>query len=246
MFIIGSGSLVLLLLVFFLLMIVVIFNRNLRRKQTEAFKQLLDAVENEKQRIGQDLHDDVGPILAGIKLGMDSLRSKVSDNQEVLERIDSYKTAISQAVDGIRSSAHDLSPATLSKYGLVYAIQETCSRINDAGKCKVELNGDLDQTPDSFQTISLYRMVNELIHNAIRHSEASSILVSFESVAGFSIITVTDNGKGFDYKHTLTSGTGLGLINLNNRASLIRASVDVQSKLQKGTTITIKTPLKNN
>jgi len=202
------------------------FNRNrlLQQKQllqqTEIAhqKKLLLAIfasqEEERRRIGSDLHDSVGAALSSLRLSISSIPA---------EQAARCKIMIDQIIEDVRHIAHNISPAVLNLYGLSEAVAELADRINQAGRIRVDTDNQvadqLDQLPHAVM-LSLYRVLEELLNNTIRHADASAVQIAFFREGDRLVMTYADNGKGLPAEIQ----QGMGLANITNRLEVAGAS----------------------
>lgn len=229
-------------------------NQNKLLKQRQQFQQaeiahqkrLLHAViesqEAERKRIGQDLHDDVGTSLSGLRLFIEMF-NPASDNYDSFAA--SSKNVIDKIVKDVRNISHNLSPTTLRYYGLVAAITEHCTIINQSGKLEITLKNEADvllQRLELPAATAIYRVLEELLNNTIKHSGASKANIHFSVEEGALSIDYNDNGKGLQP----VSGklvTGMGLQNIESRLGNINASFITAPYEGKGLHININYPI---
>src|SRR5207237_546323 len=142
------------------------------RKQKELFKAVLDSQEMERERIGRDLHDDIGPILSGVKLMLEGIKMRYADSgngaSEDLHRVSGV---LDSAVVGVRTASHDLVPTTLLKEGLFKAIEDQVKQINDSGSVVVTYTYPDICDIEVFTARNIYRVVLELLNNAVKHAQ---------------------------------------------------------------------------
>jgi signal transduction histidine kinase len=141
----------------------------------------------------------------------------------------------------MRSISFDLMPLTLQEKGLVKAIQEFAGYVNTSLQIRFIKPTDPVELNDA-QTIHIYRIVQEIIYNAIRHAGASELTMAITKDRNYLVLATNDNGAGFDYQEQLKNSKGLGLKSLMNRIYLLQAEFLIDSKPGKGTSITIRIP----
>lgn len=244
---------VMLLLAFSIILFVVyyqkrILSEQLKRQLLEAdYKQkllqaALESQEKERSRLASDLHDSVGAMLSTIRL---SLHPVVKAGNG--EPLDQTKQLLDETIDTVRRISRDLMPSSLEKFGLSHAIKEMCDRINYSGAMNVEfaeLGASLELGKK--KEVMIYRIIQEMVNNAIRHAHATVIKIQFDW-GKYLQLTIQDNGEGFDYKKLRTAkqgsnGQGLGLYNIENRVSLLSANLEFDHVFPKGSQFTIKIP----
>lgn len=208
-----------------------------QHNQISLLSAMLNGQESERTRIARDLHDGLGGLLSALKI---ELSSALKDNssQDSLEKID-------YAVDELRFISQNLMPETLLKYGLGEAIKSYCSRMRNKGirlLCQLfHYNNELEQEKE----LILYRIMQELVTNAIRHAKARTIFVQLLKTEDKVTLTVEDDGKGFDKSILAKNRTGNGLTNILSRIEYIQGELDVHSEIGNGTTFTIECNIKS-
>ena len=193
--------------------------------------------------MAKDLHDGLGGLLAGVKLKLSSIVAKRagdypssrSDINDVIHHLD-------YSVDELRRIAHDMMPESLRFEGLARALSDLCRYMSTVNVQVVFQNlGIKDYYPEQLR-ISIYRVIQELLTNAIKHANATKVIVQCSELDGWLFVTVEDNGKGMEQKEDKQE-KGLGLINIQNRISLLNGTIETLSQPNEGTTINIQIPL---
>lgn len=214
--------------------------------QRKMLKAALDSQENERRRLAGDLHDSIGAMLSTIRVGLSTL---VRKDDIPSESIAETKQMLDDTIESVRAISRDLMPSTLEKFGLSQAIKEICERISSATKLPIHFQEEGHPNPlDKNKEVMLFRVVQELLNNALKHAQASAMDVHMNWNHELSI-SVEDNGKGFDsslQRDAQGNSKGLGLFNIENRARLLGASVLFDKPAsQKGTRILLRLPLNN-
>lgn len=247
------ATVAMLVLAGFIILFVVYYQKRmvqeqLKRQQLEMdFQQkmmeaMLESEENERRRIAGDLHDSVGGMLSAIRMGLSAIGKKLPDPAMVEQQ----KQMLDETITSVRRISLDLMPSTLEKFGLVPALREICERFAATAGVPVDYRVHHEEAyalNDRNKEVKIFRIVQELMNNAIKHAQASSISVVVD--AGESLkVTVEDDGVGFDpvAKRAAGSGAGLGLFNMENRARLLNGRIDFQTETQKGSKITLIVP----
>ncbi|WP_309607499.1 ATP-binding protein [Flavobacterium sp.] len=194
---------------------------------------LLEGEEIERKRLARDLHDGLGSMLSGLKLHLSKL---TKDNATDLKNANNQ---LDNSIKELRQIAQNMMPESLLKLGLNAALQDLCLRFSSS-TVLIEFHslGIQDSISES-QQIAIYRIVQELINNAIKHSNASNILVSCTQNGSRFFITVEDNGKGFDVKKQ-TSVVSMGLKNIKNRVEFLNGKLEIDSEPENGTAFNIE------
>lgn len=218
-------------------------NRRIREMEQEqkllAAGAMLDGQEEERKRIAKDLHDGLGGLLSTIKLHFNAVQEQVRQ----LEALQAYQRAgemIDSACEEVRRISHNMMPGALAKLGLVAAVEDLVEDLRQTSKLDISIQTQhwasrLDEAREAM----LFRIVQELLYNAVKHAEASSIAVQLVHSGQRVTLTVEDNGKGFDLKQAKLTG-GLGLKSIASRVHYLGGSVQFNSVAGKGTSVIVK------
>lgn len=212
-------------------------------KQLAATEAVLKGEEQERTRLAKDLHDGLGGMLSGIKYSFNTMKGNLimtPENQYAFERgLDMLDSSINE----MRRVAHNLMPEALVKFGLDTALKDFCNDINQSGSLKVRYQsaGIAEVPVESNTAITIYRIVQELVNNILKHAGATTVLVQVEKNDTLITITVEDDGKGFDTA-TLKQAKGIGWDNIYSRVAWLKGKIDIQSGPQKGTSVLIELP----
>jgi len=213
----------------------------LHKAEAEYQQQLLAAVieaqERERERIGRDLHDGIGSTLATAKLLVGRLENTTSEEATNLTIM--VKEILGNAVHDVRGLSHSLYPAVLDRFGLAEALQHLADVCNETSTLDVELSIDYQQPLVLPQELALYRICQELIHNAQKHAKGASLLqVQLSQHPGGVWLTVADDGCGFDtvaLAEARPASGGAGLRSIEVRVQMLRARLSQQSAPGQGT-----------
>ena len=215
--------------------------------QKDLLKATIHAQEKERKRISQDLHDDIGAMLSTIRLSLNGIVKGQSLTDQQTGKIQNTKSLIDETVRNVRRISHDLLPATLEEFGLSHAMEQLLQKIELNTNLEVEYHIE-HEIPKLNKTkeLALYRIIQELCNNIIKHAEASKIEVWLTRNNDNLEIVIMDNGNGF-YARTVDSRTslGLGLKNIESRLSMIDADINYEPAPLKGTKVQIKTGYQN-
>jgi two-component system NarL family sensor kinase len=228
----GSVTLLILSIVFTLLLIV--FIRKLREKQSALFNAVLESQEKERRRIGRDLHDEMGPLFSAAKIQLELLKSTGPEDTTV---ITDFQKLLDEATHGIRISVQDLVPNTLYNFGLIIAVEELCSKLDCSGY-KLDFSYNAPVFFDIRDQLNIYRIIQELLNNSIKHAQARKIKIKFINTEDSFVLTVEDNGIGFKTGHA-NKQTGIGLKNIDCRVSVLKGKLFINSEFNKGTFVRI-------
>ncbi|PUZ22776.1 hypothetical protein DCC81_20325 [Chitinophaga parva] len=198
--------------------------------KTQVAQALLQGEENERARVARDLHDGLGGLLAGIKLHLSAVARP--ELHKVIDQLDHSSAEL-------RRIAHNMMPEALLSYGLVAALQQLCASLETpALQVSFQPFGIQDNLPRMTQ-VTIYRIVQEALSNALRHAQASSVVVQCSQEGSTFFITVEDNGRGFD-KHSISKEKGIGLSNIERRVLFLNGKMDIDAAVNEGTTINIE------
>lgn len=246
-----AGTLIMLVLSCTLILFIVFYHRrNLRRQaefyalealhQRQLLESVLQAVEHERRRFAQDLHDEIGGALSALRMQLSRLNGNPAQ-VELQEISGTGKEVVDSAVQSVRRIAYDMLPPGLEVFGLGYAASELCKRTETVTRLKINFSGDTDFTlSDKTRELMLYRILQELLNNAVKHSAASVIDVRLGLVENGVELYYADNGTGFDRSDLKA---GLGLLNMESRVQVLAGKLDVNSAPGKGTKITVQLPV---
>lgn len=217
-----------------------------QRRTVGLYKQSLlteiTTLEKERSRMASDLHDEVGPLLSAIKLRVGSLDI---NNEEDEEEVRKTERQIDNLIKRMREISFDLMPTSLTRKGFAAALSEFIDYCSKSSNLKINFQfADIQLTQP--QAINLYRIVQEIIHNTIKHAEASELQIEFRQEKDKIILATRDNGKGFSYEEKSNEAKGLGLQNLLRRAEIISGKMFFESKKGKGTTYIFEIPIAEN
>ena len=207
-------------------------------------RRVLNAIirteERERKRFAKDMHDGVGPLLSTIKLYVNELISNEITTTEKEESVDYINKLLDDAVSGIRTISNNLTPRIINEYGLVSAINQFCSSVNKTHQLKIKFKGPDNLNLGNHVEINLYRIVNELVNNTIKHSDATDAEISISQENSIIRFTYFDNGIGFDYpKYIESKPKGDGINNIFTRVQSMDGEIKIKSSVGNGVSIDI-------
>ena len=222
---------------------VVLLNRRaLRKKDRETFNKLLETQAAEQERIGRDLHDSLGPHLAGIQA---LLQSKIrEDMPQTKPWIEQSTQLLDSAIEQLRSISHNLVSLEFKEQGLEKALQSLCERLtttkqNIAFVCQIDT-----QTITETKAQQVYKIAAELLLNANKHSKATSISLSLKQVNDMLLLACQDNGCGMIPSSLSThKQIGSGLQNIKTRVQYLSGQMDISDAEPQGTRVQVQMPL---
>lgn len=215
-------------------------------KQIIAINSILKGEEIERLRMARELHDGLGGLLSGVRLSLSGIKGNAILDENGIERFSNAIALLDNSITELRRVAHNLMPEALIKFGLNEALNDYCSKLSDNGKCMVRFQSFGKKTRlEKEIEISIYRIIQELVNNALKHADASEILVQKIQEDTRLHVTVQDNGKGFDVS-VLNTSKGNGLSNVKNRIESLNGKLDVTSRINEGAEFSVEIEIKPN
>ncbi len=209
-------------------------------QQDMATKAILEAEENERQRIARDLHDGVGQMMSAVKMNLTSFEKEMNVTDTMaMDKYQSIIDMVDESCKEVRAVSHNMMPNALIKTGLVSAVREFLNKINQ-GAIEVNMYSDgLDTQMDKNTEIVLYRVIQEAVNNVIKHAAATKLDISIIKDENMITTTIEDNGKGFDMAQAGFT-EGIGIKNIRARVAFLKGSIHFDSSPGKGTVIVIE------
>jgi two-component system, NarL family, sensor kinase len=213
------------------------FNQKLEslenKKNLDVTNALLQGEELERKRLARDLHDGLGSMLSGLKLYYSGIEHT---NQNEFQHVN---LQLDNSIKELRQIAQNLMPESLLKLGLIAALKDLCFRFSSV-KTMIEFQEfGIQNTISESKQITIYRIIQELINNALKYANATEILVNCSQNEDIFLITVEDNGQGFDSKKA-NLYDGMGLKNIKNRVDFLKGELEIDSQPQTGTVFNIE------
>ncbi len=204
-------------------------------------RSVLDAQEEERQRLSRELHDGLGPLLLTGKMKLEGALEQ--QNREMTSTIKEVTRLFSNTVQEIRTISANMMPSGLKEFGLAMALENFCRQIRDNYPVKVHCLIDLkkkryEKTTETY----LFRMAQEAINNVLKHARATEIHLNLEEIDNHLFFTLTDDGIGFDPSDSKTH-SGNGLLNIKERVNLLNGYFALTTAPGKGTRIEIEIPV---
>jgi PAS domain S-box-containing protein len=208
--------------------------------RVEMTRKLIEAQEQERSRIGRELHDDVTQRLALLSLKMGELEGTPI---EMLGNLSNLREEVSNISNDVQALSHELHSSKLEYLGFTGGIKSWCKEFADRHKVELTFQSDLSSDPSASVGISLFRVLQEAAANAVKHSGARWIEVRLwdDADAADIKLLVKDVGRGFDLSSAL-QGKGLGLVSMRERVRLLSGTICIESKPQQGTIILVSVP----
>ena len=204
--------------------------------------ELLSAQENERRRISRELHDEVGQVLSAIVLGLGNLRSAIEnhDNEEAFAQLQLVQEMTERNASVVRNISLLLRPSMLDDLGLLPALKWLAREVSRTSGINVSVTAEnvSEELPEEHRTC-VYRVVQEALHNASRHSGGRQVRILLQQTADRLRVSVQDDGKGFEP----TGDTGLGILGMEERILRLGGTMRVDSQLGRGTVILFELPV---
>jgi signal transduction histidine kinase len=213
-----------------------------RRDLQALSSRLVDAQETERRSISRELHDEIGQSLGALMVNLGRLSTVLSSDErpEVKSQLDNMKSVAGRTIQSVRNIALLLRPSMLDDLGLVSALEWQGREISRNSEVEVEVHSEnvSDSLPDEYR-ICVYRLVQEALNNAVRHSGAKNAKVIVRQSSTGITVRITDDGVGFDAHRT----RGLGLLGMEERVKRLSGTLKVHSKPGEGVTVAAELPI---
>ena len=211
------------------------------KHNTLQLKAVIDGQEEERRRIARELHDGVGQKLAGIKLNWESISSGMKENEKYWE-LKEMAGLVDNAAGELRTISHQMMPKELEQFGLVPAVESML--YNNLKNTNIQYSFDhlgIEKRLPQLIELNLFRITQELVSNTIKHANANNLNIQLLKRQNNVVLIAEDDGCGFEV--TDIDGLGIGLMNIESRVKSINAHLDIESELNKGTTIRVRIPV---
>jgi signal transduction histidine kinase len=216
----------------------------LKEQELTTINAMVDGQEKERKRIAEDLHDNLGSVLATLKLHFENLkinRERKKINQE--ELFDKTESLIDEAYLKVRSIAHAKNAGVIAKQGLLLAIQMMAEKISSADKIKIDvIDFGLDKRLENNIEMTVFRIIQELITNIIKHANAKNATINISLYDKNLNIIIEDDGIGFEIKK-VNLKDGMGISSIKTRVEHLKGTFEVDSSLGNGSSIIIDIPM---
>jgi len=215
----------------------------LRDKETElrfALRRAVDVQEEERKRIARELHDEIGQALTSILIRLKSLQN-ITNLDVMTDRLDGTRYLASQTIEEMRRLSMDLRPDALDNLGILPALRWHIGQSMEQNQIEIQFTAPerMERLPPEVEIV-LYRVAQEGLNNAIRHSQAKHIEVKLEHTPRFVWLSVSDDGQGFDADGL---HRGLGLVGIRERVTLLKGQCGIESQRGSGARLWVEIPL---
>jgi len=197
-------------------------------------------IEKERARMAHDLHDELGPLLSAIKMQINTVEISGKEDINTIERTNKH---LDDVLRKIREISFNLMPNSLLRKGITTAAKEFVDYLNYNTKIKYRYNFQKDLKLSENNAVNLYRIIQEVIHNTIKHSKATEVQIELNTDNTNVILEIRDNGVGFDYKKESKENMGFGLKSLLRRTDIMGGKMYIESEIGNGTSYTFEIPV---
>ncbi len=214
----------------------------LKNQELATIDAMISGQEKERKRLAEELHDDLGSTLTTVRLYFENLKSQFTEenSQEVFNRTEKL---IDEAYEKIRNMSHTRNSGILASKGLIPTLESLAHKITESGKIKVVIiHHGLDKSLENSLELTIFRILQELLNNIIKHAQASEAVISLTAYKDSINIMVEDNGIGFK-KSKYNTKDGIGLHNIETRIESLDGTMEIDSQENRGTTINLDIPL---
>lgn len=210
-------------------------------KKLTATEAIIKGEEQERSRLAKDLHDGLGGMLSGVKHSLSSIKENLVMTEQNMSAFEHSLIMLDSSISEMRRVAHNMMPESLLKFGLDLALNDFCRQVTTSGSLKVSYQSiEIADTPiEQSLAITVYRIVQELLNNSIKHASAKHAIVQLALEGRQLLVTVEDDGKGMD-RDLLKSAKGIGWKNISSRLDYHNGKLDIQSSPDKGTSVYIE------
>ncbi len=207
-----------------------------QQQQVVSMQSMINGQETERTRIAKDLHDGLGGLFSTVKMHFSSLQHERADLSQNPVFIKSYEL-VNTASEEVRRIAHNMMPEVLIKIGLIQAVQELCSSINAGQLLHTNLMVfGMDKRLSPSTEIMLYRIVQELLNNIMKHAQATEAILQFNKDGNRLTVTIEDNGRGFNTAEQ-SNKASIGLESVKSRVTYLNGQLSIDSQQEVGTTV---------
>jgi len=220
------------------------------KMEAQSIRSMIKGQETERRRLSKEIHDGLAPLLSTIKINLEAINMEIEkypQNPALEKKLNSIHELINTLAEDMRQISHSLMPKVLEDFGLAPALESLCNRLNTNEKVEINYyNAGFEERLEKSVELNLYRIAQELVHNALKHSRANQINIQLIRHSETLMLMVEDNGLGFDRKQVNLSTNGIGLKNIETRTKMLGGTFYIDTSQGKGVTATLEVPLKNH
>src|SRR6476660_5874906 len=240
--IVGCAAILFFVIFFYLLIIQLHRRRTIHQKEmfdlksqyeTTILQSQLEIQEQTFRNISQEIHDNIGQVLSLAKLNLNTILQNGAS-----EKIALAEELLGKAITDLRDLSKSLHPEKIIDIGLTNAIRHELQLVQKTARLSTEMIAEEKEIKLSNEkSIIIFRMIQEILHNIIKHAKAKNVILSIKSKEDKTIIEIKDNGRGFDLANLKSTETGIGLKSIQQRCTLINASCNIQTMPGMGTSV---------
>jgi PAS domain S-box-containing protein len=221
--------------------------RERRQIQQKVLKAVIESEEKQRIQFSKDIHDGMGALLSSVNIYLTLMEKSRNNAEEFNDMVKTAKSLLAESAQTARDISNNLKPSILTNFGLVKSIEEYILKLNRAGGIHlVFTHSGLSMKPSSDIEDVLYRIVNELITNTIKHAEAKLIKIDLRNDRSRYYLQYEDDGKGFEAVETEKKHKGMGLNNIPSRLSTVNGNIEIKTKIGEGFKAFIEIPVPAN
>lgn len=219
--------------------------RKENERQRKFSEQLIESQENERKRIANELHDGLGQQILVIKNRVEIAKQAIGKGTSIDKQLDEIQHSASLSIEDVRNISHNLRPVILEKFGLTDAVLNLCEQVEESTTLDWSYHVDqIDGIFASNKEITFYRVLQEGINNILKHAKATQASLIVQYTNDRILVTLYDDGIGFDPNIREANSSGLGLMGMKERVEILRGNIKIQSNSESGTTLKIQIPIK--
>lgn len=239
-----AGAILALLLVGFIVTMLIVYRRRQYKQEQELLNARLEIQEHILKNLSEEIHDNIGQMLSVLKLTLGAIPAQI--DTETNDFIKESRGMVNMIIASVSDLSKSLHTDRILKIGILEAVRFELEKIEKTNLFTTSFDcGEYTFRLEQENEIFLFRIIQEILNNIIKHSRANNIQVSLFCKERFIVFTFADNGVGFDVREALqksVANRGIGLTSMTNRAKLIGGQLNINSQLGKGTIITIEIP----
>lgn len=232
-------SLLIAIVIIFFVVSIIRYNKRYIQLQKERIQAQIMIQEQERKRIANDLHDSLGPLLSTVKLYMHSIVINNDTDKEALNKASGY---IDEAISNLREISYNLIPSSLVRNNLIVAVKEYISRLTNHNLLNIKFDVADDTLISKKIELHLFRIIQEIVHNTIKHSGAATLKLTIAGQPGLLFLISEDDGRGFNLTEVRQASEGLGLKSIENRCEIINGTFKIVTTVNAGCKIIIRVP----
>jgi two-component system NarL family sensor kinase len=219
-------------------------NELMVQQQTKTLEAMVDGQEKERKRIAKELHDHFGSLMAAVKVNLSAVAEDNLIAMENSEQMKNLAILVDKACEDIRTLSHSMNIGISENFGLIPALKDLANSISQSERIQVQFHASsFNQELDLATEVTAYRLVQELVSNALKHAKATKITIQLTCFEDILNLIVEDNGVGFDADYLMENSIGLGLKSIQTRINNVKGDFEVDSQIGKGTTVIIDLPV---